>query len=81
MVALGLYSIALTFVGMAAEIMHLANSPSGLDLRLRAGGIPLETDDRELAKLRLRRVAARLSGVVLLIAGFGMAAMATKSWL
>ncbi len=81
MIALGLYIIAATFVGMAIELFRLANTPTRLDLRLRADGPMLENEARALAKLRVRRIAARLSGVVLLIAGAILASVATSAWL
>ncbi|MDA1036496.1 MAG: hypothetical protein O3B65_06415 [Chloroflexi bacterium] len=81
MIELGLYVIALTFVGMAVELFRLANAPTSLDLRLRADGMVLDYEARTLAKLRVRRIAARLSGLVVLIVGGILASVATSSWL
>ena len=81
MVILGLYIIALTFVGMAIELFHLANMPTQLDLRLRTNGPVFEYEARALAQLHLRRVAALLSGSFLLIVGTSLVYLATSSWL
>ena len=81
MVALGLYIIAGTFLGMALELFRLANSPTRLDLRLRADGAIVDRQARALSQLRTRRMAARLSAVVMLVAGAVLASMATTSWL
>jgi hypothetical protein len=81
LIALGLFIIAGTFLGMALELFRLANAPTSLDLRWRAGGAILEHEARVLAKLRIRRIAARLSAVMMLVAGATLASITTTIWL
>lgn len=81
LIALGLYIIAGTFLGMALELFRLANTPTSLDLQLRAGAAIVDREVHALSRLRLRRIAARLCAVAMLVAGAVLASMATTSWL